>query len=315
MQKMKRCFKYLTITIVLVAMCACSKEQEDVHYVPRTPVGRQLLDNCSEVARVFRDTTFLITVGVEETDLQVQTGTGYIQQLHIIRVDTNVPGVRMSVAMPNNSINVSAGWSRQTVTDMASRMDAPRARVVAMVNGDFWEGVAPIHPRGPVHKGGTIVSSSWDFNPMQAQQGLSFVGVRDNGLMIIAPRSKYEEYKESLRECTGAGFMLLSNGKFPGSDYLARDPRNSIGYTDDGIVWLLNCDGRKPFGADGMTYKEMAYVFQALGCVGAVNMDGGGSATMVIRHPIANVWQTRNSPSDGAERPVVNGWAVIVDEP
>jgi len=36
---------------------------------------------------------------------------------------------------------------------------------------------------------------------------------------------------------------------------------------------------------------------------------------MLIRHPIAGVWQIRNSPADGTERPVVNGWAVIVDEP
>jgi exopolysaccharide biosynthesis protein len=133
--------------------------------------------------------------------------------------------------------------------------------------------------------------------------------------MIIAPRSKYDETKESLRECTGAGFMVLSDGRFPGSDYVARDPRTGIGYTEDGIVWLLNCDGRKSFGADGMTYKEMGYIFQALGCTGAANMDGGGSAQMLIRHPIAGVWQIRNSPADGAERPVINGWAVIVDEP
>ena len=64
-----------------------------------------------------------------------------------------------------------------------------------------------------------------------------------------------------------------------------------------------------------MTYKEMGYIFQTLGCVGAANLDGGGSAQMLIRHPVAKVWQIRNSPADGAERPVINGWTVVVDEP
>lgn len=314
-EAMKR-YLYMTIlATVALGLWSCSKEQEDVHYVPRTPVGKTLLADCPEVARIFADTTFVVTVGVEETDLHVQTIEGYVQQLHLISVDTKVPGVRMAVSMPNNSTYIGGGWNRQTLTDMATKMDAPRARVAAMVNGDFWQMTAPINPRGPVHKGGTILSSAWDYNSAVPQQALSFIGVLDDGSMIIAPRSDYDEYKNRLRECTGAGFIMLSEGLFPGTDWKARDPRTAIGYTADGVVWLLTCDGRKTFGADGMTYKEMGYVFKALGCVGAANLDGGGSAQMLIRHPIAHVWQIRNSPADGTERPVINGWAVIVDEP
>ena len=66
---------------------------------------------------------------------------------------------------------------------------------------------------------------------------------------------------------------------------------------------------------ENLTYKEMGYIFQTLGCSGAANLDGGGSAQMLIRHPIADVYQIRNSPSDGSERPVINGWTVIVREP
>ena len=312
---MKRYFSILAFALSAILLWSCSKEQEDIHYVPVTPVGKTLLADCPEVARIFSDTTFVVTVGVEETDLHVQTMSGYIQQLYLIKVDTKQPGVRMTVAMPNNSTYVGGGWNRQTLTDMASKMDAPRARVAAMVNGDFWQMTAPINPRGPVHKGGTIVSSAWDYNPLVAQQALTYVGIMDDGKMVIGPRSEYESVKNRLRECTGAGFQMLVDGLFPGTDWNARDPRTAIGYTDDGIVWLLTCDGRKTFGADGLTYKEMAYIFQTLGCVNAANLDGGGSAQMLIRHPIAGVWQIRNSPADGTERPVINGWAVLVDEP
>ena len=312
---MKRYFSILAFALSAILLWSCSKEQEDIHYVPVTPVGKTLLADCPEVARIFSDTTFVVTVGVEETDLHVQTMSGYVQQIYLMKVDTKQPGVRMTVAMPNNSTYVGGGWNRQTLTDMASKMDAPRARVAAMVNGDFWQMTAPINPRGPVHKGGTIVSSAWDYNPLVAQQALTYVGIMDDGKMVIGPRSEYESVKNRLRECTGAGFQMLVDGLFPGTDWNARDPRTAIGYTDDGIVWLLTCDGRKTFGADGLTYKEMAYIFQTLGCVNAANLDGGGSAQMLIRHPIAGVWQIRNSPADGTERPVINGWAVLVDEP
>ena len=312
---MKRYFSVLAFALSAILLWSCSKEQEDIHYVPVTPVGKTLLADCPEVARIFSDTTFVVTVGVEETDLHVQTMSGYIQQLYLMKVDTKQSGLRMVVAMPNNSTFIGGGWNRQTLSDMASKMDAPRARVAAMVNGDFWQMTAPINPRGPVHKGGTIISSAWDYNPLVPQQALTYIGIQDDGKMIIGPRSEYESVKNRLRECTGAGYQMLVDGVFPGTDWNARDPRTAIGYTDDGIVWLLTCDGRKTFGADGLTYKEMAYIFQTLGCVNAANLDGGGSAQMLIRHPIAGVWQIRNSPADGTERPVVNGWAAIVDEP
>lgn len=307
--------RFTMIAALVIGFSACEKEAEDIHYVPTTPVGKLLLEECPEVARLFRDTTFLVTVGVEETDLHLQTNDGYVQQVYIIKVDTNVPGVRMSVSMPNNSNNISGGWNRQTLTDMATRMDAPRARVAAMINGDFWQMTSPINPRGPVHRGGVIISDQWDYNEAVPQQALSFVGVLDDGSMIIAERAKYEEYKNQLRECTGAGMLMLSDGIWPGTSWLQRDPRAAIGHTADGIVYLLVCEGRKTFGAAGMSYKEMGHIFQTLGCVGAANLDGGGSAQMLIRHPIADVYQIRNSPADGKERPVINGWAVIVDEP
>lgn len=299
----------------LLGFMSCEKEQEDIHYVPTTPIGKLLLEECPEVARIFRDTTFLIAVGVEETDLHIQTNDGFVNQIYLIRVDTRVPGVRMAVSMPNNSNNISGGWNRQTLTLMAARTDAPGARVAAMINGDFWQMSPPINPRGPVHRGGVILNDQWDYDEAVPQQALSFIGVLDDGSMIIAERSRYEEYKDRLLECTGSGVMMLNNGIWQGTAYTARDPRAALGYTEDGIVYLLVCDGRKTFGAAGMTYKEMGYIFQTLGCSGAANLDGGGSAQMLIRHPIANVFQIRNRPSDGAERPVINSWTVLVEEP
>lgn len=309
--KILRAFCLLCLT---ATFASCQEKVEDVHYVPKTPVGQVLLETCPEVARIFRDTTFVVAVGVDQTFLHLQTSEGYVQQVHLLRIDTNTPGLKVRVAMPDNSNDISAGWKRQTLTDMATIMSKPRARVVGMINGDFWDMTEPINPRGPVHRGGAIVSSQWDYNEAVAQQALSFVAIKKDGSMIIDDSDKYESMKNDLVECTGAGFIMLREGAFPGTQWTARDPRSAIGYTKDGIVYMLTVDGRKTFGAAGMTYKEMAFIFQSLGCVSAANLDGGGSAQMLIRHPVAGVFQIRNSPADGQERPVVNAWTVIVDE-
>lgn len=312
-----RMFKRILMAAGIIMLgAACTKAQDDEPlYRPTTEIGHVLMEDCQEVARVFKDTSFVVAVGVDETDLHLQTMEGYVQQICILRIDTNTPGLKVKVAMPYNSNVISEGWRKQTLTEMASMMDKSRARVVGMVNGDFWNTSTPINPRGPVHRGGIIVSSEWDYSPNVPQQALSFVGIGFDNKMVIAERAKYEEMKTSLKECTGAGLILLANGHFPGTEWNARDPRTAIGYTSDGIVYFLTADGRRTFGAAGLTYKEMAYIFQALGCTGAANLDGGGSAQFLVRHPVAQVFQIRNQPSDGAERPVVSGWAVTVDEP
>jgi hypothetical protein len=54
-----------------------------------------------------------------------------------------------------------------------------------------------------------------------------------------------------------------------------------------------------------MTMPELARLFQRLGAVDAINLDGGGSATMWLNGMVAN------RPSDGTERPVSNALVVL----
>lgn len=50
---------------------------------------------------------------------------------------------------------------------------------------------------------------------------------------------------------------------------------------------------------------------QELGCDNAVNLDGGGSSTLVARDPGAGAVTVRNHPAGGVERPVANGIGVF----
>ena len=101
-----------------------------------------------------------------------------------------------------------------------------------------------------------------------------------------------------------AGPLLLMDGKCPfdfettekGDDfYLAnyevmpydiygttvKPDRTAAGYTADGKVILFIVDGRIA-ESDGATLVELAQIMKGLGCVAAVNFDGGGSTGMVV---------------------------------
>lgn len=73
-----------------------------------------------------------------------------------------------------------------------------------------------------------------------------------------------------------------------------RHPRTIIGLDRDGFVWLGAIDGRRPDHSLGMTFAELERLSDRLGLTDALNLDGGGSTTMIVRGQVAN------RPSDAA---------------
>ena len=96
----------------------------------------------------------------------------------------------------------------------------------------------------------------------------------------------------------GGGPTLLKNGQvrisydeevFWGSGVGAdnRDPRTAVGYTAERHVLLMVVDGRQ-VASEGATLPELAALLQALGCIEAMNLDGGGSTQMSIGATLLN---------------------------
>lgn len=66
-----------------------------------------------------------------------------------------------------------------------------------------------------------------------------------------------------------------------------RNPRTAVGYTADNRFIIITADGRE--GASiGLTLSELAHYMKKLGCVNAMNLDGGGSTVMYVNGAIAN---------------------------
>ncbi|MDQ6651245.1 MAG: phosphodiester glycosidase family protein [Acidobacteriota bacterium] len=76
-------------------------------------------------------------------------------------------------------------------------------------------------------------------------------------------------------------------------------PRTAIARLDSGKLLLVTVDGRQPGESIGMSLNMLASLLLELGAIEAINLDGGGSTTMVVRDKIVN------RPSDQTgERPV-----------
>ncbi|MCE5322325.1 phosphodiester glycosidase family protein [bacterium] len=79
------------------------------------------------------------------------------------------------------------------------------------------------------------------------------------------------------------------------------DPRTAVAFNDT-YVFFVVCDGRAPGISKGMTGVELAtFCKDTLGAENAINLDGGGSATMLVNGVV------KNRPSDGSPRAVANG--------
>ncbi len=100
------------------------------------------------------------------------------------------------------------------------------------------------------------------------------------------------------------GGRLLINGEVNNNLPTGAAPRTAIGIKQDGSIILYTIDGRQEGHSYGIQLKTLAKRMKELGCVEALNLDGGGSTQMVIRLPGSNKTELINSPSDGKERKV-----------
>lgn len=287
---------------------------DDVIVYPQTNVGKLFKgDLSSRIVDVLWDTTYNVTHGLDYYQLQVVTDAQEKLDVYLLRCDMS-KGLDVRTVISTET--TSSTWHLQNLRDMAAGISTDAYPVYAIVNADFSDKRPPIRPRGPVHCNGNVWCSTFSLDPEYTHQGLSYIGMTHDGKMTIGLREDYEAAKSSLKECTGAGYMLLEDSKIVGRGSTSRDPRTAIGYTSSNIIWMLTVDGRHK-GTEGMTYSEMSTIFFDIGCEAAVNMDGGGSAQMLARDPHTGELYMCNWPSDptegegGQERPRLNAWAIV----
>lgn len=110
----------------------------------------------------------------------------------------------------------------------------------------------------------------------------------------------------------GAGPMLIKDGQvrittaeeeFQPDIARGRAPRSALGINSEGHLLIFTVDGRQPDLSIGISLEELAQFMLDYGVVKGMNLDGGGSARMVVRG------YTMNNPSD--KRLISNGLIIV----
>ena len=126
---------------------------------------------------------------------------------------------------------------------------------------------------------------------------------------------RFNEFWSNVKFAVGGIELLLQNGEIYSRADKANQPRTSIGIRDDGTVVMATFDGRQKGTAVGMTYETAAEAMLALGCTHALNLDGGGSTTFVLRQPGSMTTAVVNNISGSSPRQVANALVLMNTAP
>lgn len=126
---------------------------------------------------------------------------------------------------------------------------------------------------------------------------------------LPAPQQSSGTVYENLLVGIGGAPTLVKNGQVnvtydqeimwgSGVGYDNRDPRTAVGYTANNHVIMLVADGRQ-VSSQGVGLPELAQIMIDLGCVEAMNLDGGGSTQMAVGNQLVN------NPSESRAVPTI----------
>lgn len=120
--------------------------------------------------------------------------------------------------------------------------------------------------------------------------GIHYKTNRTTHVTTVDDPNHFKTWK--MQTAVGGGPVILQNGQvkisneeemmFTGKAINDKHPRTAMGYTGDNKLIILVIQGRFPNIAEGATLGQEARIFKDLGCVEALNLDGGGSSCMLV---------------------------------
>ena len=218
----------------------------------------------------------------------------------------------LTVAPERECILVAAAKGTLALTSAMGRENG----ALAAVNGSFFHMKAPYGGSTFSRIDNVIASENAPVeNFRRDPQRSGAIVVREGRFSIVTGFGPEREYEETLSGETvlTCGPVLLTGGvpselnpfKFNSN----RHPRTAFGIREDGTLVFIVADGRNAKAA-GLTMAELQQIMVWLGCTDAINLDGGGSSTMVVRDAIVNHPCDNRTFDAKGERPVANAWII-----
>ena len=181
--------------------------------------------------------------------------------------------------------------------------------MVLGVNTTAWGPWPP--PKGNPYAGnlGLVVSDGKLVSPPTPKRAAFIIG-RDRSCRMLNPP---EDFDISDVYYAVSGFaIVLTNGECTGDKAL--HPRTGFGVSQDGkYVTFVVIDGRQKGYSEGCTTLEVAQLLKYFGAWNGMNMDGGGSSTLMVldgnKQP-----KMLNHHEGGAERNIACPFGIVLKE-
>lgn len=234
------------------------------------------------------------------------------QQIYVLRIDLSDPNVDVRVSQGGLDPD---GMGEFQTTLQTPTVIAERERFDIAINGDFFaarqtkdvEGAQSGYVTGKWAKAiGPAVTDGYLWAPASESRAALIFDAQKHPRILSVKDVPPDAY-----QVVAGSHIIVHEGQISvdatSGFSRTRHPRSAVGFDRNGkTLVLVVVDGRRPNEATGMSLPELAELMKQLGCHEALNLDGGGSSELVLRHPQSGELQVLNRPSDGRERAVAN---------
>ncbi|MBN8637322.1 MAG: phosphodiester glycosidase family protein [Anaerolineae bacterium] len=254
------------------------------------------------------------------THEQLFPGVDYVREvranprplvIHIVTIDLTTPGLEFLVTPGTPGEDLPA----RTVSEFLDEYDLQLA-----INGGFfdpWWDRAPWdyypHPGDPVHPiSGVYASRGTIYWQDELTRDVLYISSDHQVSFGVSSGDIFDAI-------TGYQFLLVNGENIIEAIDLpdkALHPRTAVGLDVSGEkLILMIVDGRQPNYSEGVTLSELAELLRECGAYHALNVDGGGSSTLVVAG-VDGQPRVLNSPIHtripGRERPVATHLGVYI---
>lgn len=242
--------------------------------------------------------------------------------IHILTVDLTAPGVKVLVTPGESTSKTVQVSGEKASTEIAARTTSEflkEFKLQLAINGGFFYPFREVTP--------------WDYYPRSGDRANVVGRAISNGssyspheshvptLCFNSSKGGYRVQIASGRDCpkgtvhaVSGNHLLIEQGNPVGLTLDEHDtdrPYSRVAVASDRAgekLWFVAIDGKQPLYSEGATIAELTNIIVELGAHWAINLDGGGSTTVVAATPSGPT--VLNAPTHTKlpmrERPVAN---------
>ena len=286
-----------------------------------TPQGREFVYKSKGlVSKVIEESAYMVGDHVKAFEMQFRNQVGSSispYSIFIFEVDVTKDVTILASCSDDDPASIKKTDKEETILTTirdqfyAMQNNRPQIEVLCGVNGDFCYGgderLNLLH--GIMYKDGVCLKDTFD-----GGAACTVFAMMKDGTARIMTQAEYASQKNNIQEAIGGRQMLISGGETIAFTDTRLEPRTAVGVSREGDkVYLLIVDGRRDAYSIGADYALLAKIFHIYGAFDAINLDGGGSSTFLVKDATASKgFKTRNRPTDNTgDRKLPNGLAVV----